>query len=170
MAAPLGNKYWKLRSKDGRDKIFKTPEDLLNACNEYFQWVVENPLIEIDYRGKDLLKVQIPKMRPFTLEGLCNFLDISVDAFKLYEERKDFIGVTTRARQIIYNQKFEGAAAGFLNANIIARDLGLADHKDHTTGGKPIAPAIDLSQYSDDELRTIAELQRKGRISPEESD
>ena len=30
-------------------------------------------------------------------------------------------------KEIIYNQKYSGAAAGFFNANIIARDLGLAN-------------------------------------------
>lgn len=134
MAAPIGNEYYKLRSKDGRDMIFETPEDLANACNEYFEWCVDNPLKESQafaYQGKVTI-TEVPKMRPFTLEGLCNFLDISVEGFKKYEGRKDFVGVTTRARQMIYNQKFEGAASGFLNANIIARDLGLSDRQSHT--------------------------------------
>ena len=41
--------------------------------------------------------------------------------------------------EIIRQQKFEGAAANLLNANIIARDLGLAD-KAEITGrdGGPI--------------------------------
>ncbi|EII8497315.1 hypothetical protein ABMX35_004036 [Escherichia coli] len=34
-----------------------------------------------------------------------------------------FCGVTTRAEDIIYDQKFSGAAADLLNANIIARDF-----------------------------------------------
>jgi len=155
MAAPIGNQYWKLRSKDGRDKIYETPEDLSDAINEYFAWVELNPLmesqvvkgrfVEEDERDGEVVKVvknyeivEVPKMRPLTLEGMCNYLDISVDCFKLYEKRKDFIAVTTRARQIIYNQKFEGAASGFLNANIIARDLGLIDKKDVTSDGERI--------------------------------
>ncbi|EOI7007498.1 terminase small subunit [Salmonella enterica subsp. enterica serovar Kentucky] len=36
---------------------------------------------------------------------------------------EDFCGVTTRAEQVIYDQKFSGAAADLLNANIIARDF-----------------------------------------------
>lgn len=155
MAAPIGNQYWKLRSKDGRDKIFETPEDLADSINDYFQWCQLNPLKEAQVvKGKSFdtdekdgevvttVKnyeiIEVSKMRPFTLEGMCNYLDISVDGFKLYEKRKDFIGVTTRARQIIYNQKFEGAAANLLNANIIARDLGLIDRKDVTTDGDKI--------------------------------
>ena len=136
MGAPKGNEYWKLRSKDGRDKIFETPEDLANACNEYFEFVQNNPLYEAQIaKYKDYAElVQVPKMRAMTIQGLCNFIDISVKGFELYETRKDFIPITTRVRQIIYNQKFEGAAGGFLNPNIIARDLGLQDKQqtEHT--------------------------------------
>ena len=139
MAWLNGNEYWKLRSKDGRDKIFPSPEDFSNACNEYFQWCSDNPLIEsvpmkrkINRDEEVIEMIQVPKMRPFTIQGLCNYLDISVKTFALYETRDEFIPVTTRARQIIYNQKFEGAASGFLNPNIIARDLGLVDKKENT--------------------------------------
>ena len=43
MAAPTGNKFWMLRSKHGRDKLFSTPELLWEAACEYFQWCDENP-------------------------------------------------------------------------------------------------------------------------------
>jgi hypothetical protein len=36
---------------------------------------------------------------------------------------------------------------------------------DHTTKGDKIGDKIDLSKYTDEELRTLAELQRKGRVS-----
>lgn len=136
MAAPEGNQYWMLRSKDGRDKIFETPEHLLDACNEYFEWVQDNPLKSSEVvKYKDYAElIEVPKMRPMTIEGLCNFIDISVKGFKLYRDRIDFIPVVTRIEQIIYNNKFEGAASGFLNPNIIARDLGLQDKQqtEHT--------------------------------------
>lgn len=150
MAFFEGNEYWKIRSKDGRDKIFETPEDLLNACNEYFEWVQENPLIEVDFRGKDSDKVNLPKMRAMTLEGLCNFLDIAVNTFRAYENRPDFLHITTRARQIIENQQFEGAASGFLNPNIIARKLGLKESIDHTIGERK---AVDELFPTNDELK-----------------
>lgn len=150
MPAPKGNQYWRLRSKDGRDKIYSSPEDLFKAANDYFQWVEENPLQEeqiIKYKDH-YEKATVSKMRPYTLSGLCNFLDISEDCFRTYEKNEDFIAVTTRIRQIIYNQKFEGSAAGFLNPNIIARDLGLSDKKDITSNGETIKP-IDWVNGSD---------------------
>lgn len=137
MAAPEGNEYYKLRTKSGRDKIYKTTNALAKACNEYFEWCQKNPLLESDIlkqhvngEGEKLVNVSIPKMRPFTIHGLCNFLDIALSTFQEYEKREGFSVITTRVRQIIYAQKFEGAAAGFLNANIIARDLGLVEKKE----------------------------------------
>ena len=136
MAAPKNNQFWKLRSKHGRDKIFATPEIMLEAAHEYFQWCDENPLYEIDFRGSKIQEVKLPKMRAYTMEGLTCFLDVNTVYFNHFESAqkekgdelaKDFSKVITHIREIIYRQKFEGAAAGFLNPNIIARDLGLVD-------------------------------------------
>jgi len=135
MSAPEGNQFWKLRSKHGRDKLFETPELLWEAACEYFEWCETNPLIEVDFRGKDAEQVELPKMRAFTLYGLCSYLDCNTAYFRNFKNQdrinaEDFSSVITRIEEIIYNQKFTGAAAGFLNANIIARDLGLRDTKD----------------------------------------
>lgn len=128
MAAPEGNQFWKLRSKHGRDRLFESPEILWEAATEYFEWCEANPLIEIDFRGKDLEKVEIPKMRAFTWDGLELYLDVySLRDYKTNPEYKDFSQVIARMEKTIRDQKFSGAAAGFLNANIIARDLGLTD-------------------------------------------
>lgn len=131
MAAPKGNQFWKLRSKHGRDKLFASPELLWKAACEYFGWCDENPLIEIDYKGKDADRVSIPKMRPYTLQGLCLYLDCNTEYFRhfkknLKDDEIDFYRVVTRIEETIYNQKFTGAASGFLNQSIIAFDLGLA--------------------------------------------
>lgn len=170
MAWPKGNEYYKLRSKDGRDKIFETPEDLTEACNEYFQWIQDNPFHEAQLVNKSFIVkkdgqeservpysiAKLPKMRAMSLEGLCNFIDISVKGFKLYETRKDFIPVTARVRQIIDAQQFEGAASGFLNHSIIARKLGLVDRQDRTTGGEKLnKQTIDLSGLDSDTLEKL---------------
>lgn len=135
MAAPKSNQFWKLRSKHGRDKLFTTPDILWEAACEYFEHSDKNPLIEIDFRGKDAKRVRIPKMRAYTLKGLCLFLDISESYLRKFKSEikkddpfhDDFITVITRIEDTIFTQKFTGAAAGFLNSNIIARDLGLKD-------------------------------------------
>lgn len=129
-----GNKFWERRSKHGRDKLFKSPELLWKAACEYFEWCENNPLIEVKgfaFQGVVTMK-EFPKMRAMTIGGLCLYLDCTPDYFRAFknQERKnkaDFIPIINKIEQTIYNQKFEGAAADLLNANIIARDLGLAD-------------------------------------------
>jgi hypothetical protein len=135
MGAPKNNQFWKARSKHGRGKIFSTPEILWQAACEYFKWVEENPLKKtIVYQGAVSEETE-SLMRAMTIEGLCIFLDVPTQTFLNYCDKendsyKDFFEITTRIREIIRTQKFEGASAGMLNPNIIARDLGLVDKKE----------------------------------------
>lgn len=147
MAATKGNRFWELRSKHGRNKTFSTPEMLWESACEYFKWCEDNPLIEVDYRGKDLQEVEIPKMRAFTMKGLCIFLECDESFLRvLRSTQKDFLTVLDRISSVIYTQKLTGAAAGFLNANIIARDLGLKEQVDTTTR---IGKDLEDEQYKD---------------------
>lgn len=132
MAAPEGNRFWKQRSSHGRKPIFPDAEALWDACAEYFDWVEANPLQEAQafaYQGV-VTDHAVNKMRAMTLSGLCIFLDIDRTTWAEYEKRDGFSLVTTRVSEVIRTQKFEGASAGLLNPNIIARDLGLADKQE----------------------------------------
>lgn len=138
MAAPIGNKFWELRSKHGRDKLFSTPELLWEAAVEYFQWCEENPLKEekvFNYQG-EIVRADIAKMRAMTLSGLCLYLRCNENYFivfkkQLPEGEQDFNRVIAEIESVIYNQKFQGAAADLLNANIVAMELGMK-HKTET--------------------------------------
>lgn len=149
MSATLGNQFWKLRAKHGRDKIFTTPEILWECATDYFQWVDDNPFYESEAKvvsigqgmGSEIKLAEIPKKRPYTIHALCGYLDVNTLYFNQFENAlkdkedensKDFSKIITRIREVIYNQKFEGAVSGFFNANIIAKDLGLIDKKEIT--------------------------------------
>lgn len=89
----------------------------------------------------------IPKMRAMTMEGLCDFISVEPETWRLWRtNRNDLLGVIARAERIIRRQKFEGAAADMLNPNIIARDLGLRDR-----------PEDSPSDTIADALRDLAE-------------
>ena len=145
MGAPLGNKFWKLRSKHGRDKLFTTPELLWQAACEYFQWCEDHPLYEtrgFAYQGV-VTKEVFPKMRAMTLSQLCFYLHCNEAYFRTFkrqlpEGEKDFNTVIHDIEKTIYDQKFQGASADLLNANIIARDLGLKERTDMTSDDEPI--------------------------------
>lgn len=134
MPAPIGNEFWKARSSHGRSPAFPTPELLWDAAAEYFEWIEANPLYEAKafaFQGAVTIE-NMPKMRAMTITGLCIFLDISFQNWTEYRAREGFSDITTRIDEIIRTQKFQGAAADLLNANIIARDLGLADRSEVT--------------------------------------
>lgn len=136
MGAPLNNNFWTLRSKHGRDRIFSDPAILLEAAGEYFEKVDADPWHKNEaIKGGDKAGeiVRLPTQQPYTLKGLCHFLDIEFQTWLNYKEREEFKGAITRIEDFIYNQKFIGASVGAFNANIIARDLGLVDKKDVTS-------------------------------------
>jgi len=137
VAYQVGNKLWSARSSHGRNPIFKDPEQLWDACVEYFNWCEENPLLEekIFHANGVITRDSVAKMRAMTISGLCLFIDICEKTWLNYKNNNDFLQVITRAEKTIYNQKFTGAAADLLNANIIARDLGLIDKIAQETTG-----------------------------------
>ena len=137
MSAPKGNRFWEARnSNKGAAPLYEDPEDLKKACIEYFEWVEDNPLqaaqpVTFQGRGDTF---PVAKMRAMTVVGLCNFIGISRSVWYHWKgetgkERQDVLDIITWAEGIMYDQKLSGAAADLLNANIIARELGLADKK-----------------------------------------
>ena len=143
-----GNRFWLARSSHGRNPKFETAEQLQDACVQYFEWVEANPLYEAKpfaHQGSVTI-ANLPKMRAMTLAGLCLFIGISRETWNDWRKsRSDFSDVIREAEEIIYSQKFAGAAADLLNANIIARDLGLADKQEHDVRHR-------IAELSDEEL------------------
>lgn len=143
MAAPLGNNYWQFRNKHGR--YFKyDPEALWLEFIQYAEWVSNNPLHEekgFAFQGV-VTKEQFAKMRVMTQKAFCLFADLSQNAYNEYRNNKDFNEVITRIDDAIYLNKFEGACADLVNANLIARELGLIDEQkiNHQNNGGKFEP------------------------------
>lgn len=162
MAAPIGNQFWKARTKHGRDKIFASADALWEACCEYFQWVDENPLMEMKpfaYQGV-VVQEPVAKMRAMTLEGLTFFLDVNRRTWNDWRQNNDYSEVIEKVEGVIREQKFTGAAADLLNANIIARDLGLKESVANEHTGKDGAPiaiegVLDVSALPTEVLEAI---------------
>ncbi len=130
MAATKGNRFWEMRSKHGRDKIFATPNLMWEAAAEFFKWCEDNPIK--DPRSFGQRKIQ----RPFTIQGLVSHFDCNVNYLQQFEDGlkpsekeidKDFSLIISRIREIIYRQKFENAVIGVYNPLIISRDLGQSE-------------------------------------------
>ena len=163
MQFQTGNQFWKMRETHGRNPIFETPEQLWVAACEYFQWVENNPLLEekIFHSQGMITKDTITKMRAMTIRAMCFFIGLSRQGWQEYSEKPDFSDIVKEIEDVIYSQKFEGAAADMLNSNIIARELGLSDkvQNEHTgANGKPLIPSA--KEMTTDELK--AELEALG--------
>lgn len=140
MSAPKGNEFWKLRKDFDGDGKKLTPVQVFEKSQEYVDYSLNNPLMEVDFRGKDAQRVEVPKMRAMSVWGLCHHIGISEQTLTNWEKDPKYLGIITQVKQMLKAYKFDGAAAGLLHANIIARDLGLADKKelDHKSNGEPI--------------------------------
>jgi len=133
-----GSKFWEARSSHGRKPIYATPEAMWSAATEYFEWVEDNPLWETkatQYQGVQV-DMTVSKMRAMTIQACCRFMGIGAQTLDDYGDREDFSGIVKEIKLVIYDQKFTGAAAELLNSNIIARELGLSDRKDHNVSGE----------------------------------
>ena len=129
-----------------------TPEELWERSIEYFEFVDDNPwmLVEQVIKPQKMPKnynkrqygpiknylnqiILIPKAIPYTIKGLCNYLNISLSTFKRYSNDvlyETHWPVSTRVREIIYAQQLTGAMSGFFNSRIVMSQLGLANKKE----------------------------------------
>ena len=76
----------------------------------------------VKYQGKAKL-LHVPKMRPFTVIGLCSHLGISRQTWTHYRRKADFLDTCEWVERIIYIQKFDGAVAGIFSAGILGREI-----------------------------------------------
>lgn len=137
--------FWKAKSKMGRNPIFANPQQLLDSCIEYFEWIANNPIQQEKIVGisqGEVLKEVINHPHAMTIGGLCLFLDICPETWTNYRNDEAFLGVCRYVENAIRQQKFAGASVGLFNHAIIARDLGLADRQDVTSNGKEIQGGV----------------------------
>lgn len=162
-----GNSHWTKRTKHGRNKIFSDPETLWNAALEYFDYVDSNPYFKSEQKKgntvisknatlsddnmNDVLNpiVNIPTIKPYLIGGLCLYLGVNTQYFNDFEKSLDnmkdrqmaldFSLTITRIREIISNQKIEGAAVGAFNPMIVSRVEGLKERTDITSNDEQIS-------------------------------
>lgn len=114
---------------------FRSPAELAEAARQYFEHATSNHLQEeklFHYQG-DVTVAQANKMRAMSIRGFLVFCGVTRKRWDSYKERDDYTGLCEYIEDVFWTHNFEGAAAGLLNATIVARDLGLAD-KSEVTG------------------------------------
>jgi hypothetical protein len=119
---------------------FQHPMDLWRAACKYFRWCEENPIVEAKHFHHDGVSKlgKVPKMRTPTMTGLWVHIGISQGVTSKWTNPDsqyylpEMVPVIEHIKAVIRDEKFTAAAAGVLNANLIARDLALMDRKSVT--------------------------------------
>lgn len=104
-----------------------TPEQVFDMAIRYFEWAEANALKAAEtssFQGRTY-QDEIRKPRVFTLNGLRLFNSWSKCALDKWRKEPGFCDVMEFIDSVIYEQKFQLAANGVVNANFIGRDLGL---------------------------------------------
>lgn len=134
---------------------FASPEDLWSAAVAYFEWCDENPLIEEKFTAAG--PVMVDMSRPYTHQGFIAHSGISRSGWNKYRNNPAFAEVVDLIENVMYEQKFAGAACGLMNASLITRDLGLSDKQDvktdHTSSDgsmTPKAPSFTFKGVGED--------------------
>lgn len=149
----LGDAFWANKKRRGANPKFETPEDLLEAVVDYFDSLDSDGLYEqkaFAYQGEVVLE-DVKKMRAPTIRGLCFFLGVRPERWADWRRtREDLSRVIEWADDWIYQRKYEGASAGLLNPNIIARDLGLTDKSE--INHKSTDGSMTPTRHTEDDL------------------
>lgn len=143
------------RQFGGRPRLIESPEQLLEHVLSYFRWLENNPHHSAQvssYQG-DAHIVDVPRKRVATIRGLCLHIGCSYDVWLDWRgarpgsknQRPDLQPVMHWAETAIYEDKYNGAASGLLNANLIMRDLGLAERSE--VSGPNGGPQETVIQY-----------------------
>lgn len=114
--------------KRGRPRKYE-PIELWEKFLEYLEFVKEHPAkIERSF-SSGVIAVHTEE-RPLKLIDFYKFAGITQRMFQYYETNEEFTVITAHIRDLIFSQKFDGAARGKFDSNLIARDLGIGDKLD----------------------------------------
>lgn len=126
MSAPEGNKY-AIGNNGGRPAIYETPEALISACDEYFEYIkgeaAKNKDDEIDYDR------WVREPEPATVTGLVLFLGFSSrQSLDDYAKKEEFSDIIKKARLRVEN-KYELKLHGTTNTGAIfaLKNMGWKD-------------------------------------------
>lgn len=157
-----GTELWQMAARRvGRPYKFEDGETFFLACCEYFEWCRLNPIIEIDYKGKDATPVEMSKPRPLNVRDLCVYLGINEDYLNQLKttlqkrldedendnEAREFSSHLTRVYDICYSQKLNLAIVGCYKDAIVSKLSGLTEKQENIVNmqGTPQIIMIDDS-------------------------
>jgi hypothetical protein len=138
-------------------RIFKTPEELFKAFQEYKQHVVNESekWLKVQYVGKEGERVTDGQKVPLTKEGFEIFCYDNYGCVSQYFDNKDslyndFVAICSRIKTEIRQDQITGGLLGFYNPSITQRLNNLAEKVDNTNVNKEVPLFPDVQENDSD--------------------
>lgn len=147
----MSKELWEVSKGPGQPPKFSSPKEMWDRAVEYFKWCGQHQLVEekIGFFQGEPTSGFVGHKRPMTQKGLCIFLGVTVSTWHNYKKNAEYLEVIEAIEDIMFEQKFAGAAVGLFNANIIARDLGLTDKQEIKMDNAQVTPWDEISGDND---------------------
>lgn len=124
----------------GKKKYIETPKLLMDYFYQYCDFVHKTPLFENVFHQRSGEVMQVPRQRPLTWIGFENWLynqkiicDLSKYEQNDREAYTNYLPTIARIKDMIYQNKFDGAAVNLFNPSFIGKDIGLIEKTDVKT-------------------------------------
>lgn len=169
-----GNKFWQLRTKIGRDKLFNEPDALLQAAYEYFTECDKSPWMRpelVKHQGT-AVEYEISLGRPYSMNGLTIYLGVSgsyfrsfkaniqtkVDAKRATDVEIQLLETANLIEEICYTQNVEGALVRVFDAGLLARVRNIAENVNNNNTGEASVTVTVRDQKTADDLNDLDDI------------
>ena len=120
-------------------RIFKSPNELLTAWNEYKEdlKIQSEEWKKYDYVGREGIRVTDAQKVPYTYEGFKRYCRANYGEVQQYFENKDdyyndFVDICRAIKEEIRENQIIGGLLGFYNPSITQRLNNLVDRQENT--------------------------------------
>ena len=135
----------------GAPRRYQDPAEFERLVEDYFDYCDHHIIVKQVVCGKgQIVKVETPE--PYTMAGLAHHLGINrltLNNYKYYEDRPEFLTIITRARERIERQNVTHGVLGIHDARIAALNLA-SNYGYHTSELQHVKGSLTLSAISFD--------------------
>lgn len=136
---------------------------------DYSQEILAEAMNYVQQYANDEIKDKVLKVNLPTIEGLALYLEISRSTLYLWQkEHKEFSDIIEILQQKQAQALINNALSGSYNptiAKVLLTKHGYTDKQEIDQKTTIEDERIDESKLTDEELRTLIEIQRKGSVS-----
>lgn len=132
-----------------------TPEQLFDMAIRYFTWAEESYIQAAEtaaFQG-DVYETRIHKPRIFTLNGFRLYAGLSEQSILRLRKEPGYDDVMDFIDGVIFEQKFQLAANGIVNASFIGKEIGVDKGASVNVNASASAEAKSINDVNAEEVR-----------------